>query len=69
MKELEKRAEELQTPDSAEEEGEGGGGDESEEEKRERVRRELEKVGRFFEWRCRRNYCVCFLLLLFWWRE
>ncbi|XP_020689491.1 uncharacterized protein LOC110104642 [Dendrobium catenatum] len=49
MKELERRAEELQSrsaPDAAEEEGEGGGEDESEEEKRERVRRELEKLAK-----------------------
>ncbi|XP_020590908.1 uncharacterized protein LOC110031834 [Phalaenopsis equestris] len=49
MKELEKRAEELQScgaPVTAEEEGKGGGEDESEEEKRERVRRELEKLAK-----------------------
>ncbi|KAH0462225.1 hypothetical protein IEQ34_009800 [Dendrobium chrysotoxum] len=49
MKELERRAEELQSrsaPAAAEEEGEGGGEDESEEEKRERVRRELEKLAK-----------------------
>lgn len=66
MKELEKRAEELQSPAvpaSAEEEGGGGGEDESEEEKRERVRRELEKVGCFFDSRCKRNY-VCFTFVV-----
>lgn len=49
MKELEKRAEELQSrndPAAAEEYGKGDGEDESEEEKRERVRRELEKLAK-----------------------
>lgn len=45
MKELEKRAAELQSQIMAEE-VEGGDGEETEEEKRERVRRELEKVAK-----------------------
>ncbi|XP_076943442.1 uncharacterized protein LOC143613679 [Bidens hawaiensis] len=49
MRELEKKAEELQSRGEEEEEDEGesgGDGEETEEEKRERVRRELEKVAK-----------------------
>lgn len=44
MRELEKKAEELQSRGEADEDGGGEGKDETEEEKRMRVRKELEKV-------------------------